>query len=239
MSTCMSTSRSNYTDMSIWKKHADHSTTPPQFFCSWMCNVVFWLGVWKYSFSKSGCRPGDFGKFKKFRLENQGGKPVDFLEPVEYTSLTGPMSCRWESVKSSPVNDGLEGRSRYTFWGKSEFGITVKLILSTYILERTGLCNISSENGTLKNKSTSTKSWTWQKSIVGLSSKSSQKKEKSLMKSIKVVSGHKLTMLRNVVQWQDWLKSFSFYRVHWKIIHGVEDLWKSLLAILLVLLSIW
>ena len=26
MSTCMSTSRSNYTDMSIWKKHADHST---------------------------------------------------------------------------------------------------------------------------------------------------------------------------------------------------------------------
>ena len=27
MSTCMSTSRSNYTDMSIWKKHADHSTS--------------------------------------------------------------------------------------------------------------------------------------------------------------------------------------------------------------------
>ena len=27
MSTCMSTSRSNYFDMSIWKKHADHSTT--------------------------------------------------------------------------------------------------------------------------------------------------------------------------------------------------------------------
>ena len=27
MSTCMSTSRSNYTDMSIWKKHADHSIT--------------------------------------------------------------------------------------------------------------------------------------------------------------------------------------------------------------------
>ena len=26
MSTSMSTSRSNYTDMSIWKKHADHST---------------------------------------------------------------------------------------------------------------------------------------------------------------------------------------------------------------------
>ena len=26
MSTCMSTSRSNYIDMSIWKKHADHST---------------------------------------------------------------------------------------------------------------------------------------------------------------------------------------------------------------------
>ena len=26
MSTCMSTSRSNYTDMLIWKKHADHST---------------------------------------------------------------------------------------------------------------------------------------------------------------------------------------------------------------------
>ena len=26
MSTCMSTSRSNYFDMSIWKKHADHST---------------------------------------------------------------------------------------------------------------------------------------------------------------------------------------------------------------------
>ena len=28
MLTCMSTSRSNYIDMSIWKKHADHSTTP-------------------------------------------------------------------------------------------------------------------------------------------------------------------------------------------------------------------
>ena len=27
MSTIMSTSKSNYTDMSIWKKHADHSTT--------------------------------------------------------------------------------------------------------------------------------------------------------------------------------------------------------------------
>ena len=27
MLTCMSTSRSNYTDMSIWKKHADHSTS--------------------------------------------------------------------------------------------------------------------------------------------------------------------------------------------------------------------
>ena len=27
MSTCMSTSRSNYFDMSIWKKHADHTTT--------------------------------------------------------------------------------------------------------------------------------------------------------------------------------------------------------------------
>ena len=27
MSTCMSTSRSNYFDMSVWKKHADHSTT--------------------------------------------------------------------------------------------------------------------------------------------------------------------------------------------------------------------
>ena len=27
MLTCMSTSRSNYFDMSIWKKHADHSTT--------------------------------------------------------------------------------------------------------------------------------------------------------------------------------------------------------------------
>ena len=27
MSTCMSTSRSNYIDMSIWKKHADHSTS--------------------------------------------------------------------------------------------------------------------------------------------------------------------------------------------------------------------
>ena len=27
MSTFMSTSKSNYTDMSIWKKHADHSTT--------------------------------------------------------------------------------------------------------------------------------------------------------------------------------------------------------------------
>ena len=26
MSTCMSTSRSNHFDMSIWKKHADHST---------------------------------------------------------------------------------------------------------------------------------------------------------------------------------------------------------------------
>ena len=26
MSTCLSTSRSNYFDMSIWKKHADHST---------------------------------------------------------------------------------------------------------------------------------------------------------------------------------------------------------------------
>ena len=27
MSTCMSTSRSNYFDMSIWKNHADHSTS--------------------------------------------------------------------------------------------------------------------------------------------------------------------------------------------------------------------
>ena len=27
MSTCMSMSRSNYIDMSIWKKHADHSTS--------------------------------------------------------------------------------------------------------------------------------------------------------------------------------------------------------------------
>ena len=27
MSTCMSTSRSNYFDMSIWKKHANHSTS--------------------------------------------------------------------------------------------------------------------------------------------------------------------------------------------------------------------
>ena len=27
MSTCMSTSRSKYIDMSTWKKHADHSTT--------------------------------------------------------------------------------------------------------------------------------------------------------------------------------------------------------------------
>ena len=26
MSTCMSTSRSNYIDMSTWKNHADHST---------------------------------------------------------------------------------------------------------------------------------------------------------------------------------------------------------------------
>ena len=26
-STCLSTSRSNYIDMSIWKKYADHSTT--------------------------------------------------------------------------------------------------------------------------------------------------------------------------------------------------------------------
>ena len=31
MSTCMSTSRSNYFDMSIWKKHADHSTTKYKF----------------------------------------------------------------------------------------------------------------------------------------------------------------------------------------------------------------
>ena len=27
MLTCMSTSRSNYFDMSIWKKHADHNTS--------------------------------------------------------------------------------------------------------------------------------------------------------------------------------------------------------------------
>ena len=31
MSTCMSTSRSNYFDMSIWKKHADHTTNEKGF----------------------------------------------------------------------------------------------------------------------------------------------------------------------------------------------------------------
>ena len=50
---------------------------------------------------------------------------------------------------------------------------------------------------------------------------------------------HKVTMSLNVLQWQDFLKSFSLDRVHWKIVHGAEDLWKSPLATLLVFLSIW
>ena len=40
MSTCMSTSRSNYTDMSIWKKHADHTTTDYLFL--FYCEIAFW-----------------------------------------------------------------------------------------------------------------------------------------------------------------------------------------------------
>ena len=39
MSTCMSTSRSNYFDRSIWKKHADHSTT---------CENLSWLSWRKW-----------------------------------------------------------------------------------------------------------------------------------------------------------------------------------------------
>ena len=34
MSTCMSTLRSNYFDMSIWKKHADHSTRKDHSVCT-------------------------------------------------------------------------------------------------------------------------------------------------------------------------------------------------------------
>ena len=36
MSTCMSTSRPNYFDMSIWKRHADHSTSPN----GWASNIL-------------------------------------------------------------------------------------------------------------------------------------------------------------------------------------------------------
>ena len=43
MSTCMSTSRSNYFDMSIWKKHADHTTSthPPYITVCWGCIQIF------------------------------------------------------------------------------------------------------------------------------------------------------------------------------------------------------
>ena len=67
--------------------------------------------------------------------------------------------------------------------------------------------------------------------------KTSQKKEKTLAKSTKMGLWHKVTMFLHVLQWQDWLKSFSLDRIHLKIVHGAEDLWKSPLATLLVLLS--
>ena len=41
MSTCMSTSRSNYTDMSIWKKHADHNTSYYIPDCKLACLVLY------------------------------------------------------------------------------------------------------------------------------------------------------------------------------------------------------
>ena len=59
------------------------------------------------------------------------------------------------------------------------------------------------------------------------------------MKSIKEGLGDKVIMFLNVLQGQDYLKSFSLDRVHWEIIHGGEDLWKSPLTTLLVLLVSW
>ena len=77
MSTCMSTSRSNYTDMSIWKKHADHSTTK---------NALPLLCYQVYSCNSYTCITfaGKQG--------NWGQSGVDVSKPAGYAVCDGNMS---------------------------------------------------------------------------------------------------------------------------------------------------
>ena len=139
---------------------------------------------------------------------------------------------QFSGAQDSPFCVSMKGGqyihgTRYILWAKlNKFGIILKLI-QTHFLEKAGLCNLSPAQGTLKNKSTTKKSWTWQKSIIRQSFKSSQKQVKRPMKTTKVTLDHKMILHGNI----NWKSSMMLLKITTYDIIGqtenmiIDDCW--------------